>query len=191
MARTKKPNYPKNELLAAGADFNDASKYRIGAYGKNCDDMVQPSVIRPVDAKPKLIAFFRDRKSRNIYRATSPDDGETWSACKATPLPNNNAGIHAWQMRSGRIVMVYNPQNSGRDPLAISLSEDGGLTWPYTRTLETLQESNGAEFSYPTVREDRFHDGKIHVSYTYLRQTIKYSMVSEDWIMQGGKVTLL
>lgn len=184
----KKPNYPKNELLPVGADFNDDSKYTIGDYN-NCDNMVQPTVIRPVEGEPALIAFFRDRKARNIYTASSKDDGATWTKCKPTVLPNNNAGIHAWQMRSGRIVMVYNPQTSGRDPLAISLSEDGGATWPYTRTLETSKSSsNGDEYSYPTAREDRFTDGKIHVSYTYRRQTIKYSMVTEQWIMQDKHV---
>jgi predicted neuraminidase len=189
----KKPNYPKNELLKTGGDFDDASAYKIGAYGSGCDNLVQPTVIRPVENKPDLIAFFRDRNAKHIYKATSSDDGATWGSCKATVLPNNNAGIHAWQMRSGRIAMIYNPQTSGRDPLAISLSEDGGKTWPYTRIIETktMSDSNGDEFSYPTLREDRFDDGKIHVSYTYLRQTIKYSMVSEQWIMKGSEETVV
>jgi len=181
----KKPNYPKNELLKKNGDFDTASDYTIGKYGSGCDNLVQPTVIRPKENKPDLIAFFRDRNAKHIYRATSSDDGKTWSSCKATVLPNNNAGIHAWQMRSGRIAMIYNPQTSGRDPLAISLSEDGGKTWPYKRIIETAKSINGDEFSYPTLREDRFEDGKIHCSYTYLRQTIKYSMVSENWIMKG------
>lgn len=186
----KSPNYPKNEFLPMGADFDEPSQYTISGYN-SCDNMVQPSIIRPVEGEPTLVAFFRDRKARNIYKATSEDDGLTWSTCQPTILPNNNAGIHAWQMRSGRIVMVYNPQTSGRDPLAISLSEDGGVTWPYTRTLETWKTRNGAEFSYPTAREDRFEDGKLHVSYTYNLQTIKYSMVSENWIMQGDEAVVL
>ena len=40
------------------------------------------------------------------------------------------------------------------------------------------------EFSYPTIREDKAHDGVIHVSYTFKREAIKYSRVSEEWIMQ-------
>jgi len=191
----QKPNYPKNEFLPAGADPDDASKYTIGAYNDNgCDNMVQPTVIRPVEGAPSLIAFFRDRKSRNIYKATSKDDGLSWSECNQTVLKNNNAGIHAWQMRSGRVVMVYNPQTKGRDPLAISLSDDQGETWPYSRTLQTSLTSDaakGKEFSYPTAREDRFDDGKIHVSYTYNRETIKHSIVSEEWIMEGDTLTLV
>jgi len=183
----QRPNYPKNELLSKRGDWDDASAYSINNYGGDCDDKVQPTVIRPVEGKPHLIAFFRDRNAEHIYRTSSYDDGQTWDTCKQNTLPNNNAGIHAWQMRSGRIALVYNPQTSGRDHLAISLSEDGGKTWKYTRILEraTTESNGGIEFSYPTLREDRFEDGKIHVSYTYLRETIKYSMVSENWVMKN------
>ena len=54
---------------------------------------------------------------------------------------------------------------------------------PDTRVLE--HEDGKQEFSYPTVREDVAEDGVLHVSYTFKRQTIKYSMISEDWIMLG------
>ena len=85
-------------------------------------------------------------------------------------------------MRSGRIAMVYNPLTRGRDPLAISLSDDGGATWPHSRVLE--QADGKQEFSYPTLREDVKVDGLIHVSYTWKRQTIKHSIVTEAWVMQ-------
>jgi len=183
----KKPNYPKNELLGKKGKWDDASAYKINHYGDGCDDLVQPTVIRRVEGKPHLVAFFRDRNAKNIYRSSSYDDGQTWESCKKNVLPNNNAGIHAWQMRSGRIALIYNPMTSGRNKLAISLSEDGGKTWAYTRIIErsTSSSNGGDEFSYPTLREDRFEDGKLHVSYTYLRQTIKYSEVSEKWVMKA------
>ena len=38
------------------------------------------------------------------------------------------------------MTMVYNPTHSTRSLLVISLSEDGGITWPFTRTLQ--QSSN-------------------------------------------------
>lgn len=177
------PNYPANGFLPAGAEPVAAS-WSTKSYGAGCDNLVQPSVIRSRPGRPHLRGFFRDRRAEHIYTAHSEDDGKTWTDCKATNLPNNNAGIHAWQMRSGRIALAYNPQTRGRDPLSISLSEDGGQTWKYTRVLEHLDGKQ--EFSYPTIREDKMQDGVIHVSYTYKREAIKYSRVSEAWIMQAS-----
>ena len=175
-------NTPFNALLPPRADADNASSWRVVHNYVNCSRLVQPTVVRPVPGKSALLAFFRDRGARNIYSAASADDGATWSSCRPTTLPNNNAGIEAWTMRSGRIALVYNPQTHGRDPLAISLSEDGGATWKYTRALE--HEDGKQEFSYPTVREDVKKDGVIHVSYTYKRQTIKHSIISEGWVME-------
>lgn len=55
-------------------------------------DLVQPSVVRTTGG---LAVFFRDRNAKNIYRATSVNEGVSWTTPKATPLPNNNAGIEA------------------------------------------------------------------------------------------------
>ena len=178
----RNPNYPTNAFKATGRDPDDTASWSLGSYAGGCDSLVQPSVIRRQPGKPHLQAFFRDRRAEKIYTATSDDDGTTWTRCTATSLPNNNAGIHAFQMRSGRIALVYNPQTHFRDPLAISLSEDGGATWKYTRVLE--RQDGRQEFSYPTIREDKVEDGVIHVSYTYKRETIKYSRITEAWIMQ-------
>jgi len=101
----KTPNYPMNVFKPMGADPNKPASWTEGVYG-TCENMVQPSVVRLKPGEPKLVAFFRDRKKRNIYSATSSDDGETWTPCKATSLPNNNAGIEAYSLRSGRIALV-------------------------------------------------------------------------------------
>ena len=60
--------------------------------------LVQPSVVRTmVGGVPSdtLTVFFRDRKAEHVYRATSSDEGVTWTSPTATVLPNNNAGIEA------------------------------------------------------------------------------------------------
>ena len=59
----------------------------------------------------KLISFFRDRRAQYIYRATSSNDGVTWSKPSKTKLPNNNSGIEATVLISGHIAIVYNPTN--------------------------------------------------------------------------------
>ena len=63
-----------------------------------------------------------------------------------------------------------------------------GKTWTYTRILEAGDGSvlNGGvatavddEFSYPSLVEDAITDGVIHVAYTWLRETVKYSRITE------------
>jgi predicted neuraminidase len=76
-----------------------------------------------------------------------------------------------------------------RAPLALALSENGGLTWPHRRNLEVgdgycmtnnSKDRLNREFSYPSLCQTA--DGALHVAYTYWRQAIKYVRVSEAWI---------
>ena len=140
--------------------------------------LIQPSIIRPLFTQFLLRAFLRDRCSQHIYTSTSTDDGLTWSDPTRTGLPNNDAAIQACVLTNGHVVLAYNPTTGPRVPLRVSLSEDGGLTWPYSRDLES---GGGTEFSYPSLLETG-HDGFIHVSYTFNRQTIKYVRFQESWI---------
>jgi len=177
------PNYPTNAFLPPGGAADDPASWTMGSYVGG-DNLVQPSIVRLRNGEPSLVAFFRDRRAKNIYSARSEDDGVSWTRAAATTLPSNNAGIHAWRTRSGRIALAYNPQTQGRDPLAISLSEDNGTTWKYTRILE--RGDGKQEFSYPTVREDKARAGVLHGMYTSKRGCIKYSRVTETWIMRAG-----
>lgn len=86
-------------------------------------------------------------------------------------------------LSSGNLAIVYNPTTKDRNPLSVSLSDDQGITWKYTRNLEYTKSSNGVEFSYPTLFQDS--SGRIHISYTFNRQTIKHRILpNEQWIMQ-------
>lgn len=76
-----------------------------------------------------------------------------------------------------------------RAPMSIALSEDNGKTWPYICDLEigdgycmsnNSTEKRNREFSYPSIKQTL--DGKIHVAFTYFRQTIKYVQIDEAWI---------
>lgn len=90
-----------------------------------------------------------------------------------------------WQahvLNNGHILLLYNPTNEGRVPLRVALSMDGGITWPYSRDIETSIITS-QEFSYPCLLQTP--DNYIHVSYTYDRLTIKYMKFQEAWIMDG------
>ncbi|XP_060581481.1 uncharacterized protein LOC132738072 [Ruditapes philippinarum] len=147
------------------------------------DHLVQPTVVRPVKNSTRLVSFFRDRRAEHIYRAVSLTDGVTWTKPSKTTLPNNNSGIEATTLQSGHIAIVYNPTNKERNPIVISVSMDEGLTWAHTRPLDHETGFNGIELSYPTVFQDS--QGRIHISYTYNRETIKHKILpNEAWISQ-------
>ena len=186
MYKQAKTNFATIETLSPGADPKGHKNWHYQAFPGG-GDRVQPSIVRLKPGKPDLRVFFRDREAKHIYTATSNADGKkgSWTKAKAGKLPNNNSGIQARTLKSGRVAIVYNPQTNSRDPIAISLSEDGGKTWKYTRVLE--HEDGHQEFSYPTLIQNA-DDGKIHVTYTWKRLTIKHSIIDESWIM-GGNVT--
>lgn len=100
-----------------------------------------------------LIAFMRSRHADAIYRSESFDWGSTWSAPLKTALPNNNSGISALRLKSGRIAIAYNrivadssvKEKEGSCSIAVALSEDGGLTWPLIRYIEPKEDFIGVE----------------------------------------------
>ena len=72
---------------------------------KSGGDLVQPTcmLLPDGDSTPKGVieCFFRDRRAKHIYSATSTDGGQAFSTPKPTVLPNNNAGIEANILDSG------------------------------------------------------------------------------------------
>ena len=101
------------------------------------DDLIQPTIIR-LQNSSQLRAFFRDEDAAWIYYADSNDDGLTWTRPKPTSLPNNNAGIEAYTLKSGAVIMAFNNHHGTRQPrspLTVALSYDNGMTWPYHRRV--------------------------------------------------------
>jgi predicted neuraminidase len=75
-----------------------------------------------------------------------------------------------------------------RAPMTLAISADEGRTWPVRRNLEVgdgycmtnnSKDRLNREFSYPSICQTA--DGRLHITYTYWRQAIKYVRVGEDW----------
>ena len=130
----------------------------------------------------KLAAFFRDGAgTRKIQRSESRDGGLTWSEVASTDLPNPGAGIEAVLLRNGHLAMIYNPLiKSPRDKLAISISEDAGKTWKWTRLIE---DQPGGRFDYPSLIQAA--DGTLHATYSFNLKTIKHVQFNESWVHVG------
>jgi predicted neuraminidase len=156
---------------------------------------IQPSIAMKADGT--LVAYMRDNgpAPKRLHRSESKDRGLTWGPVRDTELPNPGSGADIVTLANGHWLLIYNDTEEGRHSLAVSLSMDGGETWPHTRHL-ALDSSGAFAFSshYPAIIQGR--DGVLHATYTSggtlpgatpdaerIRvRTIKYARFTEDWV---------
>lgn len=148
-----------------------------------------------------LVAFMRSRFADNVYSSESKDFGDSWSVPEKTVLPNNNASVSAIKLATGEIALAYNLNSALnpefgkvawpglRNPVAVSISEDFGATWPVGRVFEAAEgyigvenKVNNSQHEYPTLYQTK--DGLLHLVYAYKnRLCVKYVRFSvEDLI---------
>lgn len=156
-----------------------ASKPLIG-FGN-----IQPAVVRRSDGT--LVAYMRENGPMNRIRVCeSADDGISWGPVGELELPNPGSGLDALRLRNGHWLLVYNDKTDGensRSSLAVSLSEDEGKTWPWTRHLENHAVGS---YHYPAVIQGA--DERVHVVYSYFVQggkSMKHAAFNEDWVRQA------
>lgn len=169
-----------------------------GVHWQFSSPLVAPGNIQPSIAIKKngtLVTFMRDNgpPPKRLMVSESIDRGMTWSAVKDSKLPNEGSGADIVTLKNRHWVLAYNDTEDGRNSLAVSISEDEGKTWSYTRHLEldTRELKIATQSSYPSVIEGK--DGIIHVIYSFHRrdrkgkpnETIKYARINEAWIKEG------
>lgn len=185
------------------SEDNGQSWELVGNLGEKINaHLIQPTIVKTKDST--LMAYMRSQEDY-IFKSFSRDMGKTWSKPQPTSLPNNNSGIDMVRLKSGNLVLVYNPTKlddsldkldhhwpstlpSGfhswglRTPLKLSLSKDWGKTW----THHMILENGPGEYSYPAVIQDK--NGIIHITYTYRRKAIKHVKIREREILQQNGV---
>jgi predicted neuraminidase len=165
---------------------------------------IQPSIVRRTDGT--LVTYMRDNgpAPKRLMMSTSADRAETWTPVVDTQFPNPGSGAEVLGLKNGHWVLIYNDLERGRYQLAVSLSEDEGRTWPWTRHLErdpaSADPEQLGEYHYPSIMQAR--DGSLHASYSYflpiararrdaqdrpLRKSIKHAQFNEAWIRQGDR----
>ena len=112
-----------------------------------------------------LAAVFRDnRRSGYLYRALSTNDGRTWSTPVKTNFPDATSKISGLRLRDGRYVLVSNPNPKKRDPLTLSISEDGLV---FTKMLYLV---GGRHVDYPHVIE---HGDSLFIAFAGGKQSVE------------------
>ena len=135
-------------------------------------------------AVDRAVSFFRDfRPARWMSASWSDDAGGTWTKPAVTGLPNRDSGLCAIRLSDGAILMAFNDLSPGkRENLRLALSEDEGRTW---RTIATLAEEAGSEFSYPYVI--RSSDGTIRMVYSARQTQILFAEFNEAWVYEQAE----
>ena len=143
---------------------------------------IQPAVLRRDSGT--LVAYMRENGPHNRIRvAESEDHGITWGPVGISELPNPGSGLDGVRLANGHWLLVYNDTTDGRESLAVSISDDEGQTWKWTRHLER-HETGG--YHYPAVIQGA--DGTIHAVYSYFvkgGKSMKHAAFAEAWILAG------
>ena len=154
---------------------------------------IQPSFAQTQDGT--LVTYMRDNgpAPKRVHVSESTDQGETWSKVYDHPeLANPGVGLELINLNDGRFLAIYNDTEKGRHRLAVSISNNNGRTYQFTRHLENRQEGQGS-FHYPSIIQEK--DGTLHATYSYFVpapdgqgevKSIKYASFDTDWIEFSG-----
>jgi predicted neuraminidase len=142
---------------------------------------IQPAVLRRNDGT--LVAYMRENGPLDRIRvAESTDDGVSWGPVGAIDLPNPGSGLDGVRLASGKWLLIYNDTAKGRNSLAVSLSNDEGRTWKWTRHLE--RHADGS-YHYPAIIQAA--DATLHAVYSYFvtgGKSMKHAAFNEAWLRQ-------
>jgi len=112
-----------------------------------------------------LMALFRDnRRSGYLYRSFSINDGRTWSKPVKTNFPDARSKIHGLRLTDGRYVLVSNANPKQRDPLVLSISDDGMV---FNKMVFLV---GGRRVDYPHVIQ---HEDHLLVAFSGGKQTVE------------------
>ena len=154
----------KVSFLAGGVDaFNAWEAYPVAGYGDSELKAEEPYWWGLPDGG--LCALFRDNNhSGYLYRAFSTDNGKTWSEPVRTNFPDATSKFNGLQLSDGRFVLVSNANPIQRDPLVLSISDDGLVF----HTMGYL--FGGRRVDYPHVIE---HEGYLLVAFSGAKSSVE------------------
>ncbi len=141
------------ETWSAGEDiYAEPKKTASGATG----GMAEPATV--VLADGRVMALLRAGGDK-LYQTWSSDNGLSWEPPRPSGLTAHNSPAALWKLdNSPNVLVVWNDSPAGRNPLAVSLSIDGGKTW---NSSKTIVNTGGPQASYPSAIQAK--DGTIIV----------------------------
>lgn len=112
-----------------------------------------------------VVALFRDNKGSGfIFRSFSSDNGRSWTRPIRTNFPDARSKFSSTRLKDGRYVLVSNANPKKRDPLVLSISDDGVVF------NKMYYLTGGRHVDYPHVIE---HDGHLLVAFAGGKQSVE------------------
>lgn len=151
--------------------FDDWESFPVVSYSQETLAAEEPYWWVLPDGK-NILALFRDNDgSGSLHRAYSMDNGRTWSHPVATNFPDAKSKFSGVRLRDGRYLLVSNPNPKQRDPLALSISNDG-IHFHFMGYLV-----GGRKVDYPHIIE---HEGYVYIAFASAKQTVEVLRVALD-----------
>ena len=153
-------------LIGGGRQITDWQSYPVLG---SADELTAEEPYWWVLPDNNIVALFRDnKKSGYLFRSFSSDNGRTWSKPVRTNFPDARSKFSGTRLQDGRYVLVSNANPAKRDPLVISLSDDGMVF------NKMFYLTGGRHVDYPHVIA---HDGYLLIAFAGEKQSVEVMKV--------------
>ncbi len=121
------------EMLRLGKNGEVLDKQRLSAGD---DGGLQPIMLVQSAQDARVLMRYAGAAPRRVLSTVTHDAGAHWSVPEKIMLANPNAALSAITLHDGRMVVVLNDLEEGRDALTLAVSTDGGVNWQRVSQLE-------------------------------------------------------
>jgi predicted neuraminidase len=120
--------------LSRNGDILDKQRLSKGKAG------IQPVMLIENPNLALVLMRYTGAPTMRVLATQTRDGGQTWSAPVKTDLPNPDAALSGVVLNDGRMLVVANDLEQGRDALSLLVSRDHGTTW---RKVYSLEDQRG------------------------------------------------